>query len=215
MIRVHLTMKFTNEPLKRMDVAIVPDTDPDHPIHMASNREGIAEFHALAPLSGKIMVEGAMRYQGYIDGDIHIELWSLVSTTSVIEEGAPDGGAGGSTAYNNMQTRTLLVNNREVLTDSEGYLVNLGDWSEGFVRAQAAAEGLTLNNEHWEVIRYLRSYYERHNRQASVRDVIKNFKPLWDCERACNTYLHDMFPRGGPQKQGNRLAGLMRTKGEH
>ena len=215
MIRVHLTMKFTNEPLKRMDVAIVPDTDPEHPIHLSSNREGIAEFPKLAPLSGKIMVEGAMRYQGYIQDDMHIELWSLVSTSSVIEEGAPDGGSGGSTAYNNMQTRTLLVNNREVLTDSEGYLVNLGDWSEGFVRAQAAAEGLTLNNEHWEVIRFLRGFYEKHNRQASVRDVIKNFKPLWDCERACNTYLHDIFPRGGPQKQGNRLAGLMRTKGEH
>ena len=189
MIRVHLTMKFTNEPLKRMDVAIVPDTDPDHPIHMPSNREGIAEFPKLAPLSGKIMVEGAMRYQGYIDDDIHIELWSLVSTSSVIAEGAPDGGAGGSTAYANMQTRSLMVNNREILTDSEGYLVNLGDWSEGFVRAQAEAEKLTLNNEHWEVIRFLRSFYEQHNRQASVRDVIKNFKPLWDCERACMTYF--------------------------
>jgi len=28
-------------------------------------------------------------------------------------------------------------------------------------------------------------------------------------------FLRDLFPIGGPQKQGNRLAGLLRTKGEH
>lgn len=215
MIRIYLSMKFTQEPLKRMDVAIVPDADPEHPVHMATNRSGIAEFPDLYPLSGNILVEGALRHQGYIAEDMHIELWSLVSTSSVIEEGAPDGGAGGSTAYSNMQTRSLNVNGREVLTDSEGYLVNLGDWSEDFVRAQAQAEGLELTNEHWEIIRYQRSFYENHNRQASVRDIIKHFRPIWDCEKACNAYIHEIFPRGGPQKQGNRLAGLMRTKGEH
>lgn len=43
--------------------------------------------------------------------------------------------------YPNMQTRTLLIDGREILTDSEGYIVNLDDWSEDFVRAQARAEG--------------------------------------------------------------------------
>jgi cobyrinic acid a,c-diamide synthase len=34
-------------------------------------------------------------------------------------------------------------------------------------------------------------------------------------ERGNNHHLHEIFPVGGPQKQGNRLAGLLRTKGEH
>ncbi len=34
-------------------------------------------------------------------------------------------------------------------------------------------------------------------------------------EGCSNRYLHQIFPNGGPQKQGNRLAGLLRTKGEH
>jgi tRNA 2-thiouridine synthesizing protein E len=28
-------------------------------------------------------------------------------------------------------------------------------------------------------------------------------------------YLHEIFPRGGPRKQGNRFAGLLPAKGGH
>lgn len=112
-------------------------------------------------------------------------------------------------------TRELIVKGQPVLTDSEGYLRNLGDWSEDFVRALAAHEELTLTDEHWAIIRYLREYYAEHGVQAQVRAMIKHFTELWGPERGSNHYLHELFPRGGPQKQGNRLAGLLRTKGEH
>lgn len=112
-------------------------------------------------------------------------------------------------------TRVLLVRGNPVLTDSEGYLKNLGDWSEDFVRALARQEELELTDEHWEVVRFLRAYYAEHGVQAQVRVMIKHFTELWDSQRGSNHHLHDLFPRGGPQKQGNRLAGLLRTKGEH
>lgn len=117
--------------------------------------------------------------------------------------------------YPNMQTRELSVNGQTVLTDSEGYIVNLDEWSEDFVIAQACAEGLDLTDEHWEVVRFLRNYYERHSVQCEVRKMVKYFKTVWGEERGSSSYLHTIFPRGGPQKQGNRLAGLLRTKGEH
>jgi tRNA 2-thiouridine synthesizing protein E len=109
----------------------------------------------------------------------------------------------------------VLVNGRPVETDSEGYLCNLEDWSEDFARAQAAREGLHLTPEHWEVIRFLRQYYAEHGVQAQVRVMIRHFVQAWGPQRGNNHYLHAIFPRGGPQKQGNRLAGLLRTKGEH
>jgi tRNA 2-thiouridine synthesizing protein E len=112
-------------------------------------------------------------------------------------------------------TRVLLVKGKPVLTDSEGYLRNLGDWSEDFVRALAQQEELELSDAHWQVIRYLRAFYAEHGVQAQVRVMIKHFTELWGPERGSNHHLHEMFPRGGPQKQGNRLAGLLRTKGEH
>ena len=112
-------------------------------------------------------------------------------------------------------TRTLLVNGQEITTDSEGYLKNLDDWSEDFARAQAATEGLTLSDGHWEIIRFLRAHFEEHRVQAQVRAMIWHFSQTWGTERGNNHALHELFPVGGPQKQGNRLAGLWKTKGEH
>jgi tRNA 2-thiouridine synthesizing protein E len=111
--------------------------------------------------------------------------------------------------------RRLRVGTRDIETDSEGYLRCLDDWSEGFVRAQANAEGLALTDEHWQLIRFLREYYAEHGVQAQVRTMIRHFAQAWGPERGNNHVLHEIFPRGGPQKQGNRLAGLLRTKGEH
>lgn len=112
-------------------------------------------------------------------------------------------------------TRTLEVEGRPVLTDPEGYILNLDEWSEGFARAQAEREGLTLTDEHWAVIRFIRAYHEEHGVQAQVRDMVRHFRAEWGPEKGNSRYLHDLFPMGGPQKQGNRLAGIRKTKGEH
>lgn len=215
MIKVRVTMKFTGEPFKRATVTLIPDADPQHPLQAVTDRSGVALFKDTTPLPGKIMVDGIARHQGYLDGEINVELRSLLDTSPVGEEGAPGGHNRGSTAYPGMQTRTVRVNDQEVFTDSEGYLVNLDDWSEAFTRALAQTDGLELNAEHWAVIRYLRDYYEQRGKQAQVRDMIQHFTKLWGPEKGSNHYLHELFPKGGPQKQGNRYAGLLRTKGEH
>jgi tRNA 2-thiouridine synthesizing protein E len=111
--------------------------------------------------------------------------------------------------------RSVRVGSREVHTDSEGYLLNLDDWSEDFARALAREEGLTLTPRHWELIRFLRDFYQAHGVQAQVRVMIRHFTQAWGPDAGSNHRLHEMFPNGGPQKQGNRLAGLLRTKGEH
>ncbi len=111
--------------------------------------------------------------------------------------------------------RVVRVGGRDIATDAEGYLVDLSDWSEDFARAQARREGLLLTDEHWQVIRFLREYFHEQGVQAQVRAMIRHFERAWGPERGNNHHLHDLFPVGGPQKQGNRVAGLLRTKGEH
>jgi len=114
-----------------------------------------------------------------------------------------------------IRTEYVEVDGKPVATDQEGYIQDMNQWSEGFARAQAAKEGLELTSEHWDVIHFIRAYYEKHGVQAQVRDMIKHFSNIWGPERGNNRHLHDIFPKGGPQKQGNRLAGIRRTKGEH
>jgi tRNA 2-thiouridine synthesizing protein E len=207
-------MKFTNAPLKRTPIVIYLDTNPERPIQSSTDRTGTALFD-IPPASGKVMVNGAIHYHGRLEGNIDINLWSPTDAGTVDEFGAPGSIESGSIAYPCMQTRTLMVNGNAVQTDSEGYLVNLGDWSEDFVRTEAEYECLMLTDEIWEVIRFLRDYYEQHGVQANVREIIKHFRMLWGPDLCSNHRLHTLFPRGGPQKQGNRLAGLLRTKGEH
>lgn len=109
----------------------------------------------------------------------------------------------------------IEVDGKPVATDQEGYIQDMDQWTEGFAVAQAKKEGLELTDEHWDVIRFIRAHYEKHHVQAQVRDMIKHFKEKWGPEKGNNRYLHDIFPIGGPQKQGNRLAGIRKTKGEH
>ena len=111
--------------------------------------------------------------------------------------------------------RAVRVGDQLIETDAEGYLRNLNDWSEAFADALAREEGLALTPAHWEVIRFLRDFWHARGVQAQVRAMIREFSTRWGQERGSNHHLHEMFPVGGPQKQGNRLAGLLRTKGEH
>jgi tRNA 2-thiouridine synthesizing protein E len=117
--------------------------------------------------------------------------------------------------YPNMQNFTMKVNGEGILCDGEGYLLDLEAWSEDYVRASAEREELELNDEHWQVIYFIRDFHEKHGVQAPVRDMIKYFKKIWGKEKGSSRYLHQIFPKGGPQKQGNRLAGVRKPKGEH
>lgn len=117
--------------------------------------------------------------------------------------------------YPNMQNFTMEVNGEQILCDGEGYLLDLDAWSRDYVLASAKREGLELNDEHWQVINFIRAFHEKHGVQAPVRDMIKHFRKAWGKEKGSSTYLHKIFPKGGPQKQGNRFAGVRKPKGEH
>ena len=184
MVCVNVKMKYSGIPLKRTPVELTLDESNQHIGPIPTDRSGKACFEMLTGI-GKIYVAGVERYQGRLDGLIDIELRNLT------ENGYDSGGAAsddmaGNTAYPNMETCVVPVNGKEVLTDSEGYLVDPGDWSEDFARQQAKIEGLELTQEQWEVIRFLRSWYADHRRQATVRDMIKHFRTHWDKSRGSN-----------------------------
>lgn len=213
MIAVKVLMKLDRSPLKRVPVALHLDAEDRTTPVVPTDREGVARFD-FPPVMGKVLVDGVERYQGRLDEDVLIELWSI---TQGGEDGLAASGLfpSGSNAYPDMQRQTLSVNGRDVETDAEGYLVDPAQWSEDFARVLAEREGLTLTDAHWEVVRFLRQRFAATSTQATVRDMVRHFTRVWGDEVGSSRALHRLFPRGGPQKQGNRLAGLLRTKGEH
>lgn len=74
------------------------------------------------------------------------------------------------------------------------------------VAEAAAREGLTLSPEHWEVIRYLRSFHRQHEGAFALRDLSEGLDAKFGA-RGGRRYLYRLFP-GGPITQGCRIAGL-------
>ena len=64
---------------------------------------------------------------------------------------------------------TIEVNGKSLETDEEGYLANLSDWEKDVADEMAKADGIDLSDDHWEIINFLREYYEEYQIAPAVR----------------------------------------------
>jgi TusE/DsrC/DsvC family sulfur relay protein len=53
-------------------------------------------------------------------------------------------------------------------TDEEGYLLNLADWTKEAAEHLAEEEKVPLTDNHWEVINFLREYYNEYQIAPAV-----------------------------------------------
>jgi tRNA 2-thiouridine synthesizing protein E len=72
----------------------------------------------------------------------------------------------------------------------------------------ASAEGLQLEDAHWEAVRALQEFFDRHRDDPSInsRALHDALEEHFHAEGGIK-YLYSLFP-GGPVTQGCRLAGL-------
>jgi tRNA 2-thiouridine synthesizing protein E len=111
--------------------------------------------------------------------------------------------------------RQIVVDGQALETDAEGYLVDREQWSEAFARTLAAQLNLDLTDEHWQVLRFIRNHWRTKGRLASTRQMVRHFRTVWGEDRGSAAHLFRLFERGGgPEKLGNRLAGVPRAKGD-
>jgi tRNA 2-thiouridine synthesizing protein E len=103
-----------------------------------------------------------------------------------------------------------LVQGVELETDADGYLLE-ANFTDEAVEAIAAAEGIALTPDHWEVIRYLRDEYQENGHTPNFRNMLKGFQAIRP--QADSKFLYDLFPLG-PAKQGARMAGLPQPFGK-
>jgi tRNA 2-thiouridine synthesizing protein E len=103
---------------------------------------------------------------------------------------------------------TYEVNGRTLEATENGHLVNPDDWDKDVAQAIAAAEGLALTSDHWDVIEYLRNAWFNHNgEQPNNRAILKAMQEKWSGRKVDNKTLFDLFP-GNPSKQAGKVAGL-------
>jgi tRNA 2-thiouridine synthesizing protein E len=67
----------------------------------------------------------------------------------------------------------LDVGGKSIETDEEGYLVNRDDWTQEIAEAIAKAENLDMSENHWEVVNFLREYYDEYQIAPAVRVLTK------------------------------------------
>ena len=91
--------------------------------------------------------------------------------------------------------------------DSEGFLLQLDQWTPDVACQIANAEQLKLTAGHWELIELLRQYYREFDSSPAMRALVKYCRLKLGDDKGKSIYLMTLFP-GSPAKIGSKIAGL-------
>ncbi|RLA38321.1 MAG: sulfurtransferase TusE [Gammaproteobacteria bacterium] len=107
---------------------------------------------------------------------------------------------------------SIEINGKSIETDEEGYILNLADWTEEIANVLAKEEGIEMSENHWEVVNFLREYYDEYQIAPAVRVLTKSIGKKLGAEKGNSKYLYELFPYG-PAKQACKIAGLPKPTG--
>jgi tRNA 2-thiouridine synthesizing protein E len=101
---------------------------------------------------------------------------------------------------------------KQIEVDDDGYVINLDDWTEGLAQFLADQDDIKLSEEHWEIINFLRDYYQKYQIAPMIKILVKEIGKAMGKEKGNTKYLYQLYP-GGPAKQACRYAGLPKPTG--
>jgi tRNA 2-thiouridine synthesizing protein E len=104
------------------------------------------------------------------------------------------------------------LNGTVIEVDEEGYIIDIGAWNPELADLIAADENIEMSEDHWEVVNFLRNYYEEYQIAPAVRVLTKAVKKSLGPEKGNSKYLYELFPYG-PAKQACKIAGLPKPTG--
>jgi len=91
--------------------------------------------------------------------------------------------------------------------NDQGFLVNASDWNEEVAEWLAETNHIQLQDTHWEIILYIRHYYQQYKHLPNARVFTKAIAKEFGETKGNSRYLHQLFP-DGPLKYACKLAGL-------
>ena len=101
----------------------------------------------------------------------------------------------------------MLFNEREYPTDPNGYLLDSTLWTKPLAEYIASLEAITMSNEHWQVVNFVRMFYLEYNTSPAIRALIKAMQKQFPDQEISSRILYRLFPKG-PAKQATKIAGL-------
>lgn len=107
---------------------------------------------------------------------------------------------------------TLDFDGKSFEVDDDGYLIDWQEWTEGVATNMAKEDGLELTEAHWEVIKFLREYFEKFQIAPMIKILTKELAKQYGKEKGNTKYLYELYP-AGPAKQACRYAGLPKPTG--
>lgn len=96
--------------------------------------------------------------------------------------------------------------------DDEGFLRNMDEWSEELTAHIAGKENIYLNENHWEVIRFIRQYYKENNIPPMPKVILKAINALAGFDRYSIKTLCGLF-QGSSIRKACQLAGIPKPPG--
>ncbi len=95
----------------------------------------------------------------------------------------------------------------EIKLTSEGFLINILDWTPEVAKYLAQQQNIILTSEHWEIINLMREFYFKYRASPSIRTIVNAVKEQYGEEKGNSIYLHKLFPNKAAI-QANLIAGL-------
>jgi len=106
-----------------------------------------------------------------------------------------------------MDTSVISVNDRDIAVDNEGYLLNPDDWNLDVANTMADSINVNMTEHHWEVVNYVRNYFEKNYAVPEFRHALKFLKEKLGKDIVDRKFVYKLFPYGYGQ-QACKIAGM-------
>ena len=105
----------------------------------------------------------------------------------------------------------IEINGKTVETDTQGYLLDMDDWSEEFAAELAKRDGMELFADHWELMMYFREYYNENQTSPTMHKIVRTLGKTkgdhFHNQKAYEKHIYQLFPVD-PIHEICKLAGL-------
>lgn len=105
----------------------------------------------------------------------------------------------------------IQVDGRELETDEEGFLIEPAQWNPTVANHLAALEALELDESRWEIVNFIRDYFDRRHSVPELRVLLKELGKRHGKSVATRKYVYTLFPYGYGQ-QACKIAGMRKPR---